>query len=310
LELQGSKVYVAGHRGMVGSAIVRQLQLQDCDLMTADHADLDLRNEAAVNRWFADHRPEIVFLAAAKVGGILANRDNPVSFLSDNLRIQLNVITAAHETGVRKLVFLGSSCVYPREAPQPIQETALLTGPLEATNEWYAIAKIAGIKLCQAYVRDFGHDFISVMPCNLYGQNDNFDLTSAHVLPALLRKAHEAQLAGNPLTLWGTGEPRREFLHVDDAATAIVFAAENYAGELPLNIGAGQDISIRDLAGLICQVVGISDDLIFDTSKPDGTLSKLMDSSRLNSLGWQPGISLLDGIKTTYQWYLESYLSR
>ena len=306
MELEGSSVYVAGHGGMVGSAIVRRLADSDCNLLTATRSELDLMDERSVNQWFADHRPEVVFLAAAKVGGIVANSTNPVAFLGENLKIQQNTIAAAHQFAVRKLVFLGSSCIYPRDAQQPIVETDLLSGPLETTNEWYAIAKIAGLKLCQAYRAEFGDDFISTMPCNLYGPNDNFDRDSSHVVPALIGKTHEAKVQRQPLRVWGTGRPRREFLHVDDAADAIVFSAENYSDALPLNIGYGSDITIRELVNLICEVVGYEGEVLFDPSMPDGTPRKLMDSGRVNALGWQPRTRLAEGLASTYAWYLQN----
>ena len=285
MNLTGRSIYIAGHTGMVGSAIARRLADMDCKIMTPPRSDLDLMDERSVNQWFAENRPEVVFLAAAKVGGILANSTNPVAFLSDNLKIQHNTISAAHEFGVRKFVFLGSSCIYPRDASQPIAETSLLSGPLEKTNEWYAIAKIAGLKLCQAYRKEFGDDFISVMPCNLYGPNDNFDLDSSHVVPALIRKAHEAKVHQETLCVWGSGRPLREFLHVSDAADAIVFSAENYSEALSLNIGYGSDISIGELVEQICEVVGYEGEIRFDSAKPDGTPKKLMDSGRINALG-------------------------
>ncbi len=302
------KIFVAGHRGLVGSAIVRKLASAGfTDVLTRDRAELDLAHEAAVAQFIADEKPNVVILAAAKVGGIKANNDLPVEFLLDNLRVQNNVITAAHANGVRKLLFLGSSCIYPKHAPQPIPETALLTGPLEPTNDAYAIAKIAGIKLCQAYAAEYGENYISAMPTNLYGSHDNFDLNSAHVLPALLRKAHEAKSSGaRELEVWGSGKPRREFLHVDDMADACLFLLEHYDSPEIVNVGCGKDISIRELAELICDVVGYDGELTFDISKPDGTPRKLLDTSRVTALGWRPKISLRDGIAQTYDWFLES----
>lgn len=305
---KSEKIFVAGHRGLVGSALVRKLQRDGfANLVTRDRAQLDLRNEADVDRFFAEQRPALVIFAAAKVGGIKANNDLPVEFLLDNLQIQNNVIRAAHEAGVRKLLFLGSSCIYPKHAPQPIPETALLTGPLEPTNEAYAIAKIAGIKLCQSYAREYGENFISAMPTNLYGPNDNFDLLSAHVLPALLRKAHEAKKGGDrELVVWGSGKPRREFLHVDDLAAACVFLLEKYDSAEIINVGCGEDISIRELAELICDLVGFQGDLTWDATKPDGTPRKLLDVSKLHHLGWRHTIGLREGIARTYEWFLQN----
>ena len=303
--LAGRRVFVGGHRGMVGSALVRRLVQEDCSVLTVTRDELDLRNQAATRDWFAEARPEAVFLAAAKVGGILANDSFPADFLHDNLAIQTNVIDAAHRAGTAKLMFLGSSCIYPKHAEQPIREEALLTGPLEPTNEWYAIAKIAGIKLCAAYRRQHDCDFVSVMPTNLYGPGDNFDLQSSHVLPALIAKAHAAKLAGaDALTIWGTGTPRREFLHVDDLADACVFLMQHWSAEQHINIGYGDDITIRDLAALVCRVVGFDGVIRCDPSKPDGTPRKLLDSGRLRALGWAPSIALEDGIAATYTAYL------
>jgi GDP-L-fucose synthase len=298
-------VFIAGHRGLAGSAILRQLQSQGyTGLVTRTRSELDLLDTARVREFFAETRPSVVALAAAKVGGIKANNDYPVEFLLGNLKIQNNVIEAAAEFGTRKLLFLGSSCIYPKFAPQPITEDSLLSGPLEPTNEAYAIAKIAGIKLCQAYARQYGRNFISVMPTNLYGPGDNFDLQSSHVLPALMRKVHEAKLAGaREVVVWGTGSPLREFLHVDDLASACVFLLENYDSPEIVNVGYGSDVTIRELAELICEVVGFNGRLAFDSSKPDGTPRKLMDSSRLQQLGWRPRIALRDGIAQTYAWY-------
>jgi GDP-L-fucose synthase len=305
--LAGKRVFVAGHRGMVGSAIVRRLAGEDCTIITADRARLDLREQGAVRSWFADHRPEVVFLAAAKVGGILANDSYPADFLAHNLSIATNVIDAAHRSGVSKLLFLGSSCIYPRLAAQPIVEEALLSGPLEATNEWYAIAKIAGVKLCQAYRRQHRCDFISAMPTNLYGPGDNFDLTSSHVLPALMRKAHEAMVTGaNGITIWGTGKPRREFLHVDDLADACVFLMQRHSDEMHVNVGSGADIAIADLARLVCDVIGYNGEIRHDLDKPDGTPRKLMSGARLAALGWQPRIGLREGIASAYQAFLRT----
>lgn len=305
---KSDKIFIAGHRGLVGSALLRRLQ-QDgfAQLLTRDRAELDLRNVSEVDRFFASEKPAVVILAAAKVGGIKANNDLPVEFLLENLEMQNNVLRAAHESGVRKLLFLGSSCIYPKHAPQPIPESALLTGPLEPTNEAYAVAKIAGIKLCQAYSREYGANFISAMPTNLYGPNDNFDLLSSHVLPALLRKAHTAKLEGKrELMVWGSGTPRREFLHVDDLAAACIFLLEKYDNPEIVNIGCGEDISVRELAELICEVVGFKGDLAWDTTKPDGTPRKLLDVSKIHALGWRHRIGFRDGIARTYQWFLEN----
>lgn len=303
--LAGKKVFVAGHRGMVGSAIVRRLALEQCEVLTAGRAELDLMDQAAVRAWFAANRPDAVFLAAAKVGGILANDSYPADFLYDNLMIETNVIEAAHRSDVEKLMFLGSSCIYPKFAPQPISEDALLTGPLEPTNEWYAVAKIAGIKLCQAYRRQHGRDYISGMPTNLYGPGDNFDLQSSHVLPALIRKAHEAKLAGDlTLTIWGSGTPLREFLHVDDCADACVFLMKTYSDDSHVNVGSGEEVTIRDLAGLVASAVGFEGEVATDPSKPDGTPRKLMDSGRLRGMGWVPAVELAGGIASTYEWFL------
>ena len=305
-DLRGKRVWVAGHEGMVGAAILRRLESEDCELLTATRRELDLRAQDLVSNWVSEHKPQAVFLAAAKVGGIHANETYPVEFLRDNLLIEANVIHAAHESGVEKLMFLGSSCIYPRLAPQPIPEDALLTGPLEPTNEWYAIAKIAGIKLCQAYRREFGCDFISAMPTNLYGPGDNFDLDSAHVIPALMRKAHEAKMAGaDEMIIWGSGTPRREFLHVDDCADALVFLMRNYSAEQHVNVGSGSDITIEELARLLMGVVGFSGTLARDATKPDGTPRKLMDSRKLAAMGWQSSIPLEDGLSQTYAWFLE-----
>ena len=304
--LAGKRVFVCGHKGMVGSALVRRLSREGCTVLTASRNELDLKNQAAVDRWMADNRPQAVFLAAAKVGGILANATWPADFLYDNLMIEANVISAAQRTGVEKLLFLGSSCIYPKHAAQPIREDALLTGPLEPTNEWYALAKIAGIKLCQAYRRQYGSDFISAMPTNLYGPGDNFDLATSHVLPALIRKVHEAKLSGAPsITLWGSGTPRREFLHVDDCADALVFLMERYSADEHVNVGSGGDLTIMELAQTICRIVGYHGTIELDPSKPDGTPRKLMDESRMAALGWKPKIDLASGIRSTYESFLD-----
>ncbi len=300
-----ARVYVAGHTGLVGSALVRKLEAEGYDdRVTRTRAELDLTDAAAVHRFFDAERPDYVFLAAAKVGGILANSTYPADFLRDNLAIELNVIEAARRAEVKKLLFLGSSCIYPKHAPQPMKEEHLLTGELEPTNEPYAIAKIAGIKLCQAYNRQYGTRFISVMPTNLYGPGDNFDLETSHVLPALIRKFHEARERGDPtVTLWGTGEPKREFLHVDDLADACFFLMRSYEGSEPINVGVGRDISVRELAELIAEIVGFEGELVLDTSKPDGTPRKLLDVQRLTDLGWTASTSLREGIQETYGWY-------
>ena len=299
-------VFVAGHRGLVGGAVVRELRGAGYErVITRTRDELDLMDMAAVRGFFEMERPARVVLAAARVGGIKANAERPVEFLLENLKIQNNVIEAAHGVGVEKLLFLGSSCIYPKFAPQPIPESALLTGELEPTNEAYAIAKIAGIKLCQAYASEYGDRYISAMPTNLYGPGDNFDLQTSHVMPALMRKVHEAKLAGAPeVVIWGTGTPRREFLHVDDLARGCRFLLENYESPEIVNIGVGEDISIRELAELICDIVGYGGGLVFDSTKPDGTPRKLMDVGRINALGWRAEIPLRDGIRDTYQWYL------
>jgi GDP-L-fucose synthase len=301
-----SKIYVAGHRGLVGSAIVRRLrELGYSNLVLRTRFELNLLSEKAVADFFAAERPEHVFLVAAKVGGILANDSYPAEFLAENLRIQINIIDSAYRHGTSKLQFLGSSCIYPKLAPQPIKEEYLLTGPLEPTNEWYAIAKIAGIKLCQAYRKQYGFNAISLMPTNLYGPGDNFDLQSSHVLPALIRKFHEAKAScQREVVIWGTGSPRREFLHVDDLASAAVHLMLNYREAEIVNVGTGADISIADLARLVQKTVGFSGDLVFDTTKPDGTPRKLLDVSRLTALGWRAGIGLDQGVRSTYDWYL------
>lgn len=304
--LAGKRVFVAGHRGMVGSAIVRRLASERCEILTAGRDTLDLLDQAAVRAWFAAERPDAVFLAAAKVGGILANDRAPADFLYDNIMIEANVIEAAHRVGVSKLLFLGSSCIYPKFADQPIVENSLLTGALEPTNEWYAVAKIAGIKLAQAYRRQHGRDFISAMPTNLYGPGDNFDLNSSHVLPALMRKAHQAKQDGaDAVQIWGTGTPRREFLHVDDLADACVFLMQNYSEEEHVNIGSGSDVTILELAELVARVVGFGGNVVIDPSKPDGTMRKLMSADKMRALGWQPRIELEEGVATTYRWFVE-----
>ncbi len=304
---EDSRIYVAGHRGLVGSAIQRRLRSAGCsNLLTADRAELDLRDQSAVNRFFEAERPELVFVAAGTVGGILANTSRPAEFIYDNLMIHATVVDAAYRFGVKKLLYLGSSCIYPRDCPQPMKEEYLLAGPLEATNEPYAVAKISGIKLCQSYRRQYGCRFISVMPTNLYGPGDNFDLQSSHVLPALIRRFDEARLLGLPsVTVWGTGTPRREFLHVDDIADACLFLMREYDDELHINVGTGEDLTIRELAELVGEIVAPGVKLDFDTSKPDGTPRKLLDVSRLRSLGWRHRIDLRQGIEQTYRWYVE-----
>lgn len=306
--LRSSRIYVAGHRGLVGGAIMRRLKRKGHEtLITRSHEELDLTNQDAVNQFFDEQRPEYVFLAAAKVGGILANSTYPADFIRENLQIEVNVIDAAYRSGVRKLVFLGSSCIYPKMSPQPIKEEYLLTGPLEPTNEAYAIAKIAGLTMVKAYREQYGFNGISLMPTNLYGPGDNFNLETSHVLPALLRKVHDAKCADAPsVTVWGSGTPRREFLHVDDLADAAVFLMDKYDGEDLVNVGVGHDVSIADLAALVAEVVGYEGEIVYDTSKPDGTPQKLLDNSRLRSLGWRPKVSLKDGITKTYRWYTES----
>ena len=300
-ELEGKRVWVAGHRGMVGSALCRRLAAERCAVITCARREVDLTRQAEVEAWLDARRPDAIVLAAAKVGGILANDRHPAAFLYDNLMIEANVVHAAHAVGVEKLVFLGSSCIYPKHAAQPIREAALLTGPLEPTNEWYAIAKIAGLELCRAYRREHGRDFVAAMPTNLYGPDDNFDLESSHVLPALLRKAHDAKRRGDHrLEIWGSGTPRREFLHVDDLADALVFILRHYSDEAPINVGCGEDVAIADLARLIMEVVGLDAELVFDRTKPDGTPRKLLDTSRLTALGWTPTIGLRDGIAQVY----------
>ncbi|WP_437192358.1 GDP-L-fucose synthase [Planctomicrobium sp. SH527] len=303
---KSSRIYVAGHRGLVGSAIIRRLKdLGFTNLLQPTRQELDLTCQADTIAWFQEKQPEYVFLAAAKVGGILANSTYPADFIRENLLIQTNVISGAFCAEAKKLIFLGSSCIYPKFAPQPIQESALLTGPLEPTNQWYAIAKISGLMMCQAYRRQYGFNAISVMPTNLYGPGDNFDLVNSHVLPALIRKFHTAKTNGDPsVVVWGTGTPRREFLHVDDLADAVIFLAENYDEEELVNIGPGYDVTIAELAEMVKEIVGYQGTILFDESKPDGTPRKLMDSSRLSSLGWKPKRNLCEGLQSTYEWFL------
>jgi GDP-L-fucose synthase len=305
--LSGKRVWIAGHRGMVGGAIARRIAGEHCDVLTATHAELDLTRQRDVEDWMAEVRPQCIFLAAAVVGGIHANGLRPAEFISDNLQIQTNIISTAHKLGVEKLLFLGSSCIYPRLSNQPINEDELLTGQLEPTNQWYAVAKIAGVKQCQAYRRQHGCDFISCMPTNLYGPGDNFDLLSSHVLPALIVKAHSAKISSaETLTLWGTGTPRREFLYVEDLANACVFLMKNYSQDGILNVGYGSDVTIRELAEAISEAVGFKGSFAYEAEKPDGTPQKLLDCSRLNSLGWRASTGLRDGIAKTYEWYLQN----
>lgn len=304
-DLKAKRVWVAGHRGMVGSALVRRLALEDCSVLTVGRDQVDMRRQVDVENWMTSHKPQVVFLAAAKVGGINANNIYPAEFLYENLMIEANIIHAAYKVGVEKLVFLGSTCIYPKLALQPIAEESLLTGPLEPTNEWYAIAKIAGIKLCQAYRKQYGCDFIAAQPTNLYGPGDNYDLAISHVLPALLRKAHEAKLRGDPtFTVWGSGTPLREFLHVDDLADAVVHLAKNFDGDSHVNVGSGQEVSIRKLAEMICAEVGFKGQLDFDATKPDGTPRKLCDVSKLKALGWDGARDLKTGLTQTYANFL------
>jgi len=303
-DVHGKRVYVAGHRGMVGSALVRRLAREDCQILTASRSEVDLRNQQAVDRWFDEHRPDVVFVAAARVGGIYANNAQPGDFLYDNLALQTNLIEAARRVQVAKLLFFGSSCIYPRLAPQPMPESCLLTGSLEPTNQWYAIAKIAGLKLCEAYRRQYGCDFISVMPTNLYGPGDNFDPLTSHVLAALIVKIDDAVRCGHDrVVIWGTGTPRREFLHVDDLADAAVFLIKNWSSDEHINIGAGQDLSVAELARTIARIIGFEGNFVFDPSKPDGTPRKLLDVAKLNALGWRYRTDLESGIRQTYDWY-------
>lgn len=304
-DLTGKSVWVAGHRGMVGAALVRRLQREICEIITADRSEVDLLRQDQTENWLARNKPDVVIVAAAKVGGILANDTLPADFLYQNLMIEANLIEASRQAGVGKLLFLGSSCIYPKYAPQPIQEDSLLTGSLEPTNEWYAIAKIAGIKLAQSYRKQYGCDYISAMPTNLYGPKDNFDLQSSHVMPALLRKAHEAKQRGDrQIAIWGTGTPRREFLHVDDCADGLIHLLKHYSGFEHVNIGSGEDVTILELTELVCEVVGFKGEIVTDSIKPDGTPRKLMSADRLRSMGWAPRIGLKEGIAQTYEWFL------
>jgi GDP-L-fucose synthase len=303
-------VWVAGHGGMVGSALVRRLQSEGCETAAAPRDSVDLRNQSDTEAWLSKTKPEVIFLAAARVGGIYANDTRPVEFLHDNLMIEANVLHAAHKNDVAKLLFLGSSCIYPKFAPQPLTEDALLTGPLEETNQWYAIAKIAGLKLCQAYRAQYGRNFISAMPTNLYGPNDNFDLQSSHVIPALMRKAHAAKVCGDSeIEVWGSGRPLREFMHVDDLADACIHLVKHYDGESHINVGTGEEIATGALAKLVCSVVGTVAATRFDSSKPDGTPRKLLDVSRLHGLGWHHKIGLREGLKSTYAWFVQNVAS-
>lgn len=303
--LDGRRIWVAGHTGMVGSALVRRLQATGAVVVTADRSVVDLTRQRQVDQFVGDTHLDGIVIAAAKVGGILANSTEPVDFLHDNLLIQTNILAAANAADVQRVLVLGSSCIYPREAAQPIAESALLTGALEPTNQWYALAKIAGIRLAQAYRGQYGRDYVAAMPCNLYGPGDNFDLSSSHVLPALLRKAHEAKRRGDDtLTIWGSGRPRREFLHVDDCADALVGVLERYSDAEPINVGSGSDISIGKLADMVCSVVGFYGDIVCDPSKPDGMPQKLMSNNKISALGWAPRIGLREGIEATYRWYL------
>lgn len=309
--LEGKRVWVAGHRGMVGAAIVRRLREEGCDILIASRHDVDLRLQSETRAWMEDTKPDAIFLAAGKVGGILANNTYAADFIYDNLMIVANVIEAAYRIGVEKLLFLGSSCIYPKFAKQPIVEDALLSGPLEPTNEWYAIAKIAGIKLAQAYRKQHGCDFISAMPTNLYGPGDNFDLQSSHVMPALIRKAHDAKLRGDKeMVMWGSGTPRREFLHVDDCADACVYLIKTYSGDIHVNVGSGEDITILELTQLVCNIVGFEGKIVHDLSKPDGTPRKLMSADMIRKLGWQPKIPLEQGIRETYQLFCSGEMRR
>ena len=304
-DLRGKRIWVAGNRGMVGSAIARRLAGEGCEILTTERGRVDLRRQAETEDWLAEAKPDVIFLAAATVGGIVANDTRPAEFIYDNLAIETNVIEAARRTGVTKLLLLGSSCIYPRLAEQPMSETALLTGPLEPTNQWYAVAKIAGIKLCQAYRRQYDLDFISAMPTNLYGPGDNFDLMDSLALPALLRKAHEAKVSGQAaMEVWGSGTPRREFLYVDDCADALVHLMKTYSGEAQINVGVGTDLTIQELAETVVRVVGFTGSIAYDTSKPDGTPRKLLDVSRLAELGWRAHTDLEEGLRRTYDWYL------
>ena len=310
MDLDNQKIYVAGHNGMVGRAICRRLESEDVDILTIDRSKLDLTNQMDVNTWMMKTRPDMVFMCAARVGGIVDNRDNPAEFIYQNLMIQTNIIHAAYQAGVKKLLFLGSSCIYPRECPQPINENCLMTGALEPTNAAYATAKIAGIEMCKSYRRQYGCDFISAMPCNLYGPYDHFDPETAHVPAALMQRFHEAKTKNfDQVTIWGSGTPKREFMHVDDLADAAVFLMKNYSDSVPINVGSGNDISIQGFAQKISNVVGYDGKIENDLSRPDGTMRKVMDVSKINALGWNAEISLDDGLRTYYQWYQETFKS-
>lgn len=305
--LKGKKVWIAGHRGMVGSAVCRRLKNENCEIITTSREQLDLTRQSETEDWLAYNKPDVVLVAAAKVGGIFANDSKPAEFIRENLAIETNIIHGAWLAGVEKLLLLGSSCIYPKMAPQPMAEENLLTGPLEPTNQWYAVAKIAGIKMCQAYRRQYGCDFISAQPTNLYGIGDNFDLTTSHVIPALIVKAHNANISGKAaMTVWGSGTPKREFMLVDDLADALVFLLQNYSGEMQINVGTGDEYTIGEVAQLVADVVGFDGDLEFDSSKPDGTPRKLIDSTRLHDMGWECKTELRDGLETAYAWFLES----
>ena len=305
--LAGKRVWVAGHRGMVGSAICRRLAAEDCEPLTATRREVDLKRQKEVEEWMAETRPEAVFVAAATVGGILANSTRPAEFIYDNLAIETNIIHAAWKTGVEKLMFLGSSCIYPKQPPQPVPEEALLTGPLEPTNQWYAIAKICGIKMCEAYRKQYGCDYISAQPTNLYGPGDNFDLKSSHVIPALLVKAHQSKENDDPrFVVWGSGKPQREFLYIDDLADALVFLMTSYSDDIQINIGSRTELTIAELAKMVAEVVGYSGQVAFDSDKPDGVMRRRVDTTRLNQLGWEPKTSLRDGLAQAYDWYLKN----
>lgn len=305
--LAGRRVFVAGHRGMVGSALVRRLALEECEILTADRRKLDLRHQAETEAWIGEARPDAVFVAAATVGGILANSTRPAEFLYNNLMIAGNIIEAARRSGVRKLVYLGSSCIYPRAAPQPMREDALLTGPLEPTNQWYGVAKIAGLKLCAAYRRQYGCDFISAQPTNLYGPGDNYDPQRSHVIPALLARTHHAKITdASHVEIWGTGRPKREFLHVDDLADALVFLMNHYSGEEHVNVGWGKELTISELAALVAEVVEFNGGFKYLSDKPDGAQQKLLDATRLSNMGWHPRIALKDGLAHAYRWFVEN----
>ncbi len=306
-DMTGKRVWVAGHRGMVGSAIRRRLERENCEILTSTRQDADLCRQAEVETWMEKNKPQAVFIAAATVGGILANSTRPAEFIHDNLTIETNIIHSAWKMGVEKLLFLGSSCIYPREAPQPMKEECLLTGPLEPTNQWYAVAKIAGIKMCEAYRNQYGCDFISVQPTNLYGTGDNFDLDSSHVIPALIRKAHDAKAAGTKeFTVWGSGRPKREFLYADDLADALVFLMKEYSDDIHINVGSGEEVTIAELAKAVAEAVGFDGDIVFDDSKPDGAPRKLVGLSRLEALGWEAGTRLREGLARSYEWYLKN----